>query len=309
MSIDISIIIPLYNKEEFIGRTLRSVALQDISNWECIIIDDGSTDSSVKKVNAFISENSGNWKVVSQVNSGQTRARNHGISLASGKYFAFLDADDLWPKSKLRSQFEVLENDSNIVLVLSAFAIFKDHVSIPRVVRHRDPHKMNERWLQMSGFGGGLESVGMMRRTSLLEQEVFDTTLSTSSGLDLSLRLEKVGKIVLLPQIGLYYRINSGQWHADTHELGRNLEILYNRYRGSFGENLAADHSAYLYWISARSHGRRYLLLAMLKAVLYVKNRRLLLLLNLVWRNVVSARRGKSMMSQTLPEVHFLDGH
>jgi glycosyltransferase involved in cell wall biosynthesis len=308
MSIDISIIIPLYNKEDFIERTLRSVVLQDISNWECIIIDDGSTDSSLERVNEFISKNSGNWKVVSQVNSGQTAARNHGVSLASGKYFAFLDADDLWPKSKLRSQFEILESDSDIALVLSAFAIFKDHVSNPRVVRHKDSHKMNKRWLQMSGFGGGLESVGMMRRTPLLEQEVFDRTLSTSSGLDLSLHLEKIGKIVLLPQIGLYYRINSGQWHADTGELSKNLEILCNRYRGSFGDNLAVNHAAYLYWISARSLGKRYLLWEMLKAVLNLKNRRLWMLGNLVWRNIVATRLGRSKMSQTLPELLLLDG-
>lgn len=308
MSVNISIIIPLHNKEEFIHRTLKSVASQDIGNWECIIVDDGSTDASLRNVNEFISENTGNWKVISQVNSGQTAARNHGISLASGKYIAFLDADDLWPKSKLRSQFDVLEGDSDIVLVLSAFAIFKDHVSVPRVVRHKDSHKMNERWLQMSGFGGGLESVGMMRRTSILDQEVFDTTLSTSSGLDLSLRLEKIGKIVLLPQIGLYYRINSGQWHADTDELGRNLEIMCNRYQASSGKNLAVNHSAYLYWISARSHGKRHLLLAMLKAVLNLRNQRLWILLNLVGRNVVSARRGRFMMSQTLPEIRLLDG-
>lgn len=308
MSIDISIIIPLYNKEEFIERTLRSVALQDIGNWECIIIDDGSTDSSLEKVNKFISKHSGNWKIVSQVNSGQTAARNHGISLASGKYFAFLDADDLWPKSKLRTQFEVLEGDSDIVLVLSAFAIFKDHVSVPRVVRHKDSHKMNQRWLQMSGFGGGLESVGMMRRAALVEPEVFDKTLSTSSGLDLSLRLEKVGKVVLLPQIGLYYRINSGQWHADTGELSKNLNILGNRYGGSFGGNLAVYHAAYLYWISARSHGKRYFLLELLKALLNLKNRRLWMLVNLVWRNIVSTRLGRSTMSQTLLEIPLLDG-
>jgi glycosyltransferase involved in cell wall biosynthesis len=282
--------------------------LQDISNWECIIIDDGSTDSSVKIVNQFISQNSGNWKIISQVNSGQTSARNHGLTLASGKYFAFLDADDLWPKNKLSSQFDVLQGDSEAVLVLSAFAIFKDRVSVPRVVRHKDSHKMNERWLQMSGFGGGLESVGMMRRTALLGQEVFDTTLSTSSGLDLSLRLEKVGKIVLLPQVGLYYRINSGQWHADTKELNRNLEILCNRYGGNIGERLAVSHSAYLFWISARSRGRRQLLGAIVLAVLNLKNRRLWMLSNLVWRNVVSARLGKTLLGQTLPDVQLLDG-
>ena len=158
MPVDISVIIPLYNKEEFIERTLRSVALQDIDNWECIIINDGSTDSSLKKVNEFTGNHPGNWKVVTQLNSGQARARNHGIEIALGKYLAFLDADDLWPINKLRLQFNVLEKNTGAVLVLSAFAIFRGHHSTPRVVRHKNSQKMNLGWILMNGFGGGLET-------------------------------------------------------------------------------------------------------------------------------------------------------
>ena len=64
MSVDISVIIPLYNKGEFIERTLKSVAAQDISNWECIIVDDGSTDTSIEIVKEFIRVNPGNWKLI-----------------------------------------------------------------------------------------------------------------------------------------------------------------------------------------------------------------------------------------------------
>ena len=70
MSIDISIIIPLYNKEDFIDRTLRSILTQNISSWECIIVDDGSTDSSLKTVTNFIEKNPANWKIITQENSG-----------------------------------------------------------------------------------------------------------------------------------------------------------------------------------------------------------------------------------------------
>ena len=307
MSVDISVIIPLYNKEEFIERTLKSVAAQDIDNWECIIVDDGSTDSGLEKVDAFIKVNPGNWKVVTQDNSGQTNARNHGVRVAQGSYLSFLDADDLWPKDKLRLQIKALEDNPDAVLVLSAFAIFKDHNAVPRVVRHKNPKRMNRRWLLMSGFGGGLESVGMVRRNLLLEGEMFDSALSTSSGLDLSLRLAELGQIILLPQIGLYYRINIGQWHADTNELGRNLDILCKRYQGKFSQNLARSHSAYLFWVSARGNGNKYLVLSLLKALLNFRSRRLYILMNLVWRNITSKRLGNSMRHETLTVINLLD--
>ena len=307
MSVDISVIIPLYNKEEFIERTLKSVAAQDISSWECIIVDDGSTDSSMEKVREFIKTKPGNWKLVTQKNSGQTSARNHGVRLAQGTYLAFLDADDLWSNNKLRLQFGALESDPGAVLILSAFAIFKDHNTTARVVRHKDPFKMNKRWLLMSGFGGGLESVGMVRRGVLLGEEMFDSALSTSSGLDLSLRLAEFGKIILLPEIGLYYRINAGQWHADTNELGRNLDILCKRYQNRFSQNLARNHSAYLFWVSARGHGTKNLVISVVRSLFTLRNGQLSILANLIWRNLASSRLGKSMRSETLSAISRLD--
>ena len=307
MLVDISIIIPLYNKENYIERTLRSVYLQDIDNWECIIVDDGSTDSSLAKACAFIDLNPGNWKIVTQPNSGQTSARNHGVDLAKGSYLAFLDADDLWPKNKLRLQYTALAEHPRAVLVLSAFAIFRDHLSDPRVVRHRNPNKMNKRWLSMSGFGGGLESVGMIRRDALLGKVVFDPTLSTSSGLDLSLRLAKLGEIILLPSIGLFYRINPGQWHANTNELSKNLDILCRRYQDSFNDNLTKSHSAYLFWISAREHGNGFLALSLLQALIHTGNGRLFLITNLIARNIASTFRGRAIRNEILPTLQLLD--
>ncbi len=307
MSIDISIIIPLYNKEEFIERTLRSVLTQSISSWECIVVDDGSTDSSLKTVTDFIGKNPANWKVITQENSGQTQARNHGISIAVGRYLAFLDADDLWPCDKLRLQIKALEENPGAVLVLSAFAIFRNHLSTPRVVRHKNPAHMNIRWLLMSGFGGGLESVGMVRRSALSGQEAFDPTLSTSSGLDLSLRLAELGQVLLLPQVGLYYRINPGQWHANTNELAKNLEILNKRYQGRFRQDVARSQAAYLFWISARGQGKKRLVLSLLKALTDWRNRRLLMFLSLIFRHMKSVLSGYLIKKETLADVCILD--
>lgn len=88
-----SIIIPLYNKEKFIEKTLESVLSQTYQDFEVIIINDGSTDSSVDKILTF---NDPRIQLIHQENQGVSSARNLGIKKAKGKYICFLDADDYW---------------------------------------------------------------------------------------------------------------------------------------------------------------------------------------------------------------------
>ena len=168
MSIDVSIVIPLYNKENFIVDTLKSIRAQDFKNWECIIIDDGSTDSSLKVVTDFCNAHSGNWKIYSVPNGGQTKARNVGISHATGRYLAFLDADDLWVTNKLSYQFNYLEENPGTLGVLSAYAIFKAKSKRVRVIRSKDFDTMLRKWADMSGFGGvGAATTGPVSFTTM----------------------------------------------------------------------------------------------------------------------------------------------
>jgi len=88
-----SIIIPLYNKENFISDTLKSVFSQSFSDFEIIIVNDGSTDKSEEKVLSF---NDSRIQYFHTENRGVSLARNYGISKANGKIIAFLDADDIW---------------------------------------------------------------------------------------------------------------------------------------------------------------------------------------------------------------------
>lgn len=89
----VSIIIPLYNKEDVIKEALNTVLAQTFSDYECIIINDGSTDNSLK---VAYSIKDSRFKVITQPNGGVSRARNRGIKEARGEYITFLDADDLW---------------------------------------------------------------------------------------------------------------------------------------------------------------------------------------------------------------------
>ena len=97
----VSIVIPLFNKVDWITQTLTSVANQEYDNWECIIVDDGSTDGSFELVSSLIERLPGKWRLIRQENSGQSVARNHGLALASGDFVALLDADDIWFKENV----------------------------------------------------------------------------------------------------------------------------------------------------------------------------------------------------------------
>lgn len=103
----ISIIVPVYNTEQFIAETIESVIEQSYSNWELWLIDDGSTDNSAKVIKS-IAEKDNRINYVHKENGGQASARNLGIKKANGEYIAFLDSDDLWLKDKLEEQIEIL---------------------------------------------------------------------------------------------------------------------------------------------------------------------------------------------------------
>ena len=284
----VSVVIPLYNKESYIIETLQSVKNQTYPILECIIVDDGSTDNSVEIAGKFISDNKLPWILISQKNSGQTKARNYGIQLARGEYVAFLDSDDLWPVNKIELQVEAIEKNPNSVLVLNSYAIFSQGSSIPRVVRHKKSKKMNSHWLDMRGFGGGLESLGLLRRKTLDQVGFFDETLSTSSGLDLSLRLEKIGDIVLLKQLGLYYRISSGQWHSNPVALKQDLITLNEKYPQADELQIARFQESYFFWAAARQDGYVAFSNALFRSLISLDLIKLTMIKSLVLRNYIS---------------------
>ena len=307
MPIDISIIIPLYNKEKYIIDTLKSILYQDAQNWECIIVDDGSTDGSLKAVNDFCNAHPGNWKIVTVLNGGQTKARNIGIRESSGKYLAFLDADDLWVTNKLSTQFEYLEANPGVIGVLSGYAIFSSNLKRIRVVRNTNFDRMLKNWTSMRGFGGGLESVGMVRRNMNRDEIFFDEDLSTSSGLDFTIRCSQIGKMVVLEEIGLLYRLSSGQWHTNIDELSDNMSLISEKYSSYFKLDLHKRHLDYYFWIEVRKHGHAHLIRMILGELAHLRVLRLQMLYWLLSRNVKAILIGRLSRRYVLKQLRILN--
>ena len=105
----VSIIVPMYNAEKFIGKTIESVLSQTYKNWEMLIMNDVSTDKSLAVVNEYAKKDDRIMVVNTEKNMGVVKGRNHLIDLANGKYIAFLDADDYWHSQKLEKQIQFMK--------------------------------------------------------------------------------------------------------------------------------------------------------------------------------------------------------
>ncbi len=114
----VSIIIPNYNGEKYINKCLKSVIEQNYKNKEIIIIDDGSTDKSIQRINEIIKTNpEENIKLIKQNNFNASIARNEGLKNATGDYIIFLDSDDCLQKNIIEKEIEIIETTNADLLI------------------------------------------------------------------------------------------------------------------------------------------------------------------------------------------------
>lgn len=135
-----SIIIPLYNKEKAIENTLKSVFHQSFTDYEVLVINDGSTDKSEEKVKSFSDER---LRLISTENRGVSQARNLGISESKGKIVAFLDADDYWFPIHLESLFRLHQNFPEAGLLATNYQFYYSDKKIIQPVFEGIP---TEKW-------------------------------------------------------------------------------------------------------------------------------------------------------------------
>ena len=123
----VSVIIPTYQLAHLVGQTIDSVLAQTYTDYEIIVVNDGSTDNT-KEVLASYGDR---ITVIHQENQGAAAARNAGIMATRGKYIAFLDHDDLWLPNKLEKQIAYLESNPKIGLVYSDTFFFNEEGVYP----------------------------------------------------------------------------------------------------------------------------------------------------------------------------------
>lgn len=128
MNKTVSIIVPVYNAEKYIEQTIRHVAAQIYTDWELLLVVDGSGDRSVQVIQDY-RETEGEERlrlIVSEENMGAAKARNKGLQEAKGRYIAYLDADDLWMPEKLELELQFMR-EKQAAFVFSGYEFADQH--------------------------------------------------------------------------------------------------------------------------------------------------------------------------------------
>lgn len=214
-SASISVIIPAYNAQDFIGEAIESVQSQNITDLQIIVVDDGSTDGTAEKV----SHGYPNVTLVHKQNGGAATARNAGIASAQGDYIAFLDADDLWLPGKLSVQYQHLKTHPDIQLVCTRFARWDQNADgtyppLDRLIAEAEAIPEGELEDHLSGWVYHKlllscyvwTSTVMMRRSLLAKIGNFDESLRLGQDYDFWLRASRITQIHTLRRPMALYR-------------------------------------------------------------------------------------------------------
>lgn len=234
----VSVVIPAFNAAPYIERTLRSASRQTYAALEIIVVDDGSTDDTARLVERMALSDP-RIRLLTTSNRGVASARNTGIQLSSGRFVAFLDADDLWHQTKIEKQVNALDR-----LPLQWAAVYALHHVIDSDDEIICPGRSNvargyiyARHLTFKYIGNG--STLLVRRDAALEIGGFDSSYAAAGiggceDLDFELRLAARYRMEVIPERLVGYRNYPGNMSSNHIQMAKGaLEVV--------GRSLAAN--------------------------------------------------------------------
>lgn len=217
----VSIIIPAYNREKYIGRAIDSALVQSFQNFEIIIVDDGSTDNTKKALTPYLKDE--RIKYIFQKNQKVGKARNNGIKNSVGKYIALLDSDDYWiDNDKLKKQTDFLEKNYDYVLVSGG--IIRTDENGREISRTKNPEKNGEIRKSMLFSCLITPSAAVFRRKTYNAVGGFNEESDLSEDWQLFLEMGKIGKLYNFQEYFLSYL----QGDQNRSNFNRRKNLKYN---------------------------------------------------------------------------------
>jgi len=218
-----SIIIAAYNAEPFIARALSSLITQTFDSWEAIIVDDCSSDGTFQAAYPFITTCSKIRFVGLPSNTGPASARNHGVSLALGKWLSILDADDWFCSEKLQIMYDYISTYDNLKLgVIGSDAYVYDHsLSTSRRISYPGSNMI----LKYNFLHGGRfppHSSLLLKKSYFKFVGGYNTSLRLSEDWDLIYRLSRISSFKCLKQPLVFYSLHE-QNISDSLDNGANI--------------------------------------------------------------------------------------
>lgn len=253
----LSIIVPVYNVEKYIGRCIESIQKQLLTDWELILIDDCGVDNSMAIVREYASKDSRIQYVESNTNVGPMVAREKGYKMATGEYVFFLDSDDTIPSNALDNMINAANNSGSDIIMGQMERVWEDGRHSPFEINVTNGKKSTDevyRLLLNNTFPHNL--CGKLFRSHLFNDnylENFDNLTNGEDGFLFLQLLEHANSIYVIDDIVYYY-----WWHSDssthrpfTPEMINGI-VIFERYRHNvltrhLGKNIEMQYYEYLH--------------------------------------------------------------
>lgn len=218
----VSVVMPIYNGERYIGDTLRAVLNQTYDNLEIICIIDGTKDRSADIIRSFGDDR---IRLFEHPNQGATATRNRGLAMARGEYVQFVDQDDVLHPDYLEATIREMNRTGSTAVAVNGRVIDSEGRTIRRMYRVNKPKLTLDRLLQ--GNQMYTSSQVLMKREALLKIGEFDVLADQADDWDMWIRHAMHGKIVFLDRELLSYRRHdSNQSHNHDKMLRSELHIV-----------------------------------------------------------------------------------
>lgn len=211
----ISVILPVYNCETYVRETIQSVLNQTFEDFELLIIDDCSKDSTVEIVESFDDKRIQLFK--KEKNTGYTNSLNYAVSIAKGEFIARMDGDDVCVSNRFEKQVQFLDDNPNIILCGTAIQIIGQNT----ILRHPSTH--DEIKVKLC-FGSAFYHPSVMGRITSFKENPYDNKFEPAEDYDLWTRLAFKGELANLDEVLLKYRVHQKQ-----------ISVVKNQYQITVG--------------------------------------------------------------------------
>lgn len=219
----VSVIIPAYNPGPYLDLAVQSVIEQSVTDWELIVIDDGSTQDI-----SHIADKHPALRFYRQSNQGVSSARNAGIFHSEGEFIAFLDNDDLWKPTKLARQVEFMAKDASLGLCYTQFEFIdaEGQCSGPGYSSEASTYLD-----LLAGRGSPVLSTSMVRRSSLSASGLFDPFYPGIQDYDFFLKIARFHKVGFLSSCEASYRLHGNNASRNFLMVYREVENVLQKHR------------------------------------------------------------------------------
>jgi glycosyltransferase involved in cell wall biosynthesis len=204
----ISVLIPAYNAEKYLGEAIDSILNQTFTDFECIVIDDCSTDNTWKIIQEYAKKDSRIVGVKNEKNLKLSATLNKGIDICRGDYIARMDADDWSYPDRLQKQIDFLENNLDIGIIGGAMEVCDENLKVLNIRRYNiSDSEIRKNLFRYSPF---CHPATVFKKEALLKER-YNINLNDAEDYDLYFRIGKYYKLQNLSNIVIKYRTSNNQ--------------------------------------------------------------------------------------------------